>query len=298
MNFLFLLSSWHGVLVSRAATDARCRVCLAHSVRPGLGPGRPAACAQLLLNVCSLSIVWNKNALHPLSPSLPHPRLFSSSQRTHLPNWNPRPPYIINRSSILQALLQTLTHPWAMPAKSFPSHLSLPALLCLPCCHQKVLWGGKKKQLGHVVLLLKGLCRVTLLPASPDSLAKDPDPRPCPPVPRVSSLLPKLCHLTGPSPCPPLVPGHFLSFSFSPGFSLPSTLTAFITVIFVVVVHFFIEVTSVYNIICCTCTTFYFYGCIPYSVLTTKSLHSIHHRTVDPLYTFYLPFLHPFPPPP
>ena len=34
------------------------------------------------------------------------------------------------------------------------------------------------------------------------------------------------------------------------------------------------------------CTTLYFYFCIPYSMVTTKNLASIHHHTVDPLYPF------------
>ena len=33
--------------------------------------------------------------------------------------------------------------------------------------------------------------------------------------------------------------------------------------------------------------TFYFNFNIPYSMLTTKNLVSIHHRTADPLYLFY-----------
>ena len=42
------------------------------------------------------------------------------------------------------------------------------------------------------------------------------------------------------------------------------------------------------------CTTLHFYFCICYGVLTSKSLVSIHHHTVDPLYPFHPP-LCPFP---
>ena len=52
---------------------------------------------------------------------------------------------------------------------------------------------------------------------------------------------------------------------------------------------FVIEVTLVYNLICSTCTTLYFYFCIHYSILTTKKLVSIHHHTVDLLYPFHPP---------
>ena len=42
------------------------------------------------------------------------------------------------------------------------------------------------------------------------------------------------------------------------------------------------------------CKTLYFYFCIPYSVLTTKNLVSIHHRTVEALYPF-CPLPYPVP---
>lgn len=97
MNFLFLLPSWHGFLVSHVARDQD-TVC-ARPMVSGLGWPR----AHSSHGVSTASQFPNTEALQPVTRS-PHPRLFLHCS-AHVFLTGILSPPIINMSSILQVFL-------------------------------------------------------------------------------------------------------------------------------------------------------------------------------------------------